>query len=132
MRATLILADAASGHPDGTFSLLRGGITQANVAKFPAPFRGALVIRVTAEPSEVGRHTFRILLLNYDGATLLRMEGGFEVKADAIYVNVCLNVGVMLPAEGRYSFRVTVDNREEAEWPLMAVPTPTTPPQPAK
>ncbi len=69
MKAMLMLATRtrASHHPDGTFSLLRGGITEVTVPPGePGAFRAALVARVVGAASEAGKHDFRI--------------GPFEVK----------------------------------------------------
>ncbi len=132
MHATLILAEAATVHPDGTFSLIRGGLNEIKASGFPAPFRGSLVVRVVAEPSEAGPHDFRIVLMNNDGREVMRIEGRFETQSQVRFVHFCVQLGVMLPAPDRYGLRLTIDRLEVADWDLGAVlvsqPTPPMPP----
>ena len=60
MNGRIILADHASAHPDGTFSLLRAGIDRLTVNDKPYSFTGALVARITSELSDEGNHNFEI------------------------------------------------------------------------
>jgi hypothetical protein len=60
LKAKLILCDAAVTHPDGTFSLLRGGIDWwAYSPGEPLIFRGALLALIEATPAEKGKSLFQ-------------------------------------------------------------------------
>jgi mRNA interferase RelE/StbE len=49
LKAKLLVGEAATGHPDGTLSILRAGITHVWGDSPPVPFQGALVARIEAE-----------------------------------------------------------------------------------
>lgn len=122
MEATLILADAATGHPDGTFSLLRGGITELHIKpNTPPVFRGALVARILVEPSEAGKHSFKIVCTNDDGHLIGReFEGEFGVAKGGGAVNLTLTMQVPFPCVGRYTFAIAVDSRQLDSWTIEA------------
>ena len=123
MKATLLLCDAASAHPDGTFSLLRGGITDVNVPpNRPVVFRGALVARITGTRGEAGKHRFRIVCLTEDGAEVAPpVEGDFDVPKAGGNANICLSLQMALPRIGEYEFSIMVDGHQLDVWPLKAL-----------
>jgi hypothetical protein len=116
------MADAATVHPDGTFSLLRGGITQINVpGNSPIRFRGALVARIVATPSERGAHTFRVICTDQDGGLIgQEMKGDFPIPPEGGMGNVVAMVELILPRLARYQFSLSVDGHELDTWPLEA------------
>ncbi len=122
MKAVLLLCDAATGHPDGTFSVLRGGITEINVPpNRPAVFRGALVARITGTRGESGKHAFKIVCLTEDGAEVSPpFEGEFSVPPQGGNAAICLNMQFALPQLGEYEFSIMVDNHQLDVWPLKA------------
>ena len=122
MKATLLLCDAASAHPDGTFSVLRGGITEVNVPpNKPVVFRGALVARITGTRGESGKHTFKIVCLTEDGAEVSPpFTGEFDVPPQGGNANICLSMQLALPRVGHYEFSIMVDNHQLEVWPLKA------------
>ena len=122
MKAVLVLADAASGHPDGTFSLLRGGITQVNILpNRPVTFKGALVARVEGTRGEAGKHEFRIVCVTEDGGEVAPpITGEFEIPSQGGAVNVVLDMQLALPKLGNYEFSIMIDKHQKDTWPLEA------------
>jgi hypothetical protein len=122
VKAVLILADAASGHPDHTFSLLRGGITEMSVPRNqPVVFRGALVARVTGIRAEAGKHDFRIVCVDEDGKQVAPpLQGNLEVPPQGGNAHIVLNMQLTFPRPGRYQFSIVVDRSELDVWEFEA------------
>ena len=128
MKAQLIMADAATTHPDGTFSLLRGGISQINIPRnSPIVFRGALAARISASPSERGAHTFRVVCADQDGGLIgHEMTGNFSIAPEGGAGCVVVMIELILPRLGKYQFSLSVDGHEMDTWPLEAKEIPST------
>lgn len=126
MHAFLLLADAARAHPDGTFSLLRGGISRLHSARTePIQFRGSLIARLHGGAGEDGDHPFEIRLMNDHGEDIMpRITGTFPIKTGGGAGQVVAELQVPIPAYGSYKFVLRVDNQVTAEWPLEAVERP--------
>lgn len=109
MKAHVIIAEAASVHPDGTFSLLRGNINRQRTATFPTVFEGAVAVRIVCDPAESGPHSLRLVVVNQDGGELSRFELAFVVPEGGGASMLGLRTRQLFPAAGVYSFRVAVD-----------------------
>jgi len=114
LKAKLILCDAAVIHPDGTFSLLRGGIDLVTHSPGkPLIFRGALVARIEATPAEKGSHSLKLMCIDEDGNSILpEASGSFQIADKGGGYHLALNVQVVFPKVGRYDFRLSVDGHE--------------------
>lgn len=112
MKAFLLLADAGSVHPDGTFSLLRTGITEFRQPKAgPTKWRACVVACVRAStPEELGKHKARITLSGPSGK-VLDAVGEIEVKKGGS-ANVLIDLDVELPGAGLYEIALHVDEKE--------------------
>lgn len=111
MKAKMILAEAATGHPDGTISMLRAGITHVWVQNPPYALQAALVSRIEAEMGDSGAHQFDLRCMNDDGAEAMpKMQGQFNVPQGGGVNNLILNFQTALPRPGRYTFVLRVDN----------------------
>jgi hypothetical protein len=128
MKAVILMADAASAHPDGTFSLLRGGVTEVNIPRGqPILFRGAFVLRVTGTGAEEGSHRLRIRILSEDGQPVAPdMDGEFVIPRGGGATQVVANFAIVFPRHGRYTFAVTVDGSERETWEMRAQEAATT------
>ena len=122
MKGFLLVADSASTHPDGTFSLLRGGIDRIQVPRTqPIHFRGAVIVRVTGELSEAGEHDFKLRFINEDGETIAPdTDGQVRVPDGGGSALAVLNFALTLPDVGRYSFALLVDRQQLAVWEVQA------------
>jgi hypothetical protein len=120
MKIRLLLAEAATAHPDGTVSMLRAGINRCVNATAPIPLSAALVARVDGDLNEGGSsHTFTLRLMNEDGKDVIpRLEGQFQLPPDGGSVNVILNLQAAFPGHGRFSFYLNVDNAHHEQWPV--------------
>jgi len=132
MKVTLILAEAATAHPDGTVSMLRAGINRAVNATAPIPLNAALVARVEGDVSEGGsRHTFTVRLLNEDGRDVIpKVEGGFVMPPEWGAVNLVLNFQAVFPKHGRFAFHFDVDGTNHAQWSVEVASRPPSPNKP--
>jgi hypothetical protein len=123
MRGFILLADAARSHPDGTFSLLRGGIDRVNVPRTqPIHFRGSIVARIFGTLSEAGAHDFRLRILSEDGQSIVPdISGGFRIPEGGGGAVAVVDFALILPAYGRYTFSLLVDRHELDTWEIRAV-----------
>lgn len=122
VKAQLILADAATTHPDGTFSLLRGGISLVNIPRnAPIAYRGALTARIVAGPSEQGAHTFRIICADPDGGLVGQaMTGDFTIPPEGGVGCFVVQIQLIFPRFTKYQFSLSVDSHELDTWPFEA------------
>lgn len=141
-----LLADAATGLPDGKLYVHGGGITRiaAPVVPWPQPSL-ALVLRFMTGPEDWGQVTkLKFSLEDPDGASVLPpAEVSTEVATPVVEVEegedtafqVVLNLGggVLFPRLGLFTFRVSIDDKEVKELPLavVAAPPPDSPPSPS-
>ncbi len=111
MNAQLLLAEAATPHPDGTVSLLRGGITHIWGKAAPFAFRGSLVIRIEGEMGDAGAHQLELRCMDEDGRTVgPDVRGSFAVPTGGGTTHTILGVDVSFPRKGRFTFSLRIDN----------------------
>lgn len=126
MKARLLLAEAATAHPDGTISMLRAGITNVWGEKPPVPLQASLVTRIEADAGDVGKHAVEIFLIDADGKEVMpKLSGEFEVARGGGHNNIILNFQVQFPALGAFQFVIRIDNVQYDEWTLRAAKPPT-------
>ena len=118
---SILLCEHASAHPDGTFSLLRGGIDNWNVAAFPAQTRFGFVVILELLSTEVGRpHTAELDIIDADGNRVLpqaKIPFSIPVKVNITRYKWNLVGGdMMVPISkaGKYSLQVGVDGHHLA------------------
>jgi len=126
VKGTLLLADAIAGHPDQTFSLVRGGITVCFSEKEDdINFEGSILARVVAAPGDTGKHDFGLKFVDLDGKVIGKdVSGHFEVKDGSGIVQLVVRMKLKIPKFGKYTFTFSVDRRELDTWPLEAQPFP--------
>lgn len=126
MRGFLIIADAARVHPDGTFSLLRGGVDQVFAPKTqPVQFRGSMVARIAGDLSEAGTHEIQLRILNEDGQTIVPdITGQFAIPDGGGVGVTVIDFALILPAYGRYTFALNVDKQKLDAWEVRATEPP--------
>jgi hypothetical protein len=130
MKVTLLLAESATVHHDGTVSMLRAGINRAVNKTAPIPLAAALVARIEGDPSEGGTsHKFKVRLLNEDGRdAIAKVEGGFVMPPDWGAVNLVMNFQAAFPKHGRYAFHIDGDDALHAQWSVEVTAEPPRPP----
>jgi hypothetical protein len=80
VKARLLLAEAATSHPDGTFSVLRAGVTNVWGEKPPVNLQASLVTRIDADLGDVDDHRIEIMCMDEDGKeVMLAGDGGDEL-----------------------------------------------------
>ena len=143
MKARLLLAEAATAHPDGTISMLRAGITNVWGEKAPVPLQASLVTRIEADAGDFGKHGVEIFLMDADGKEVMpKLSGEFEVARGGGHNNIILNFQVQFPALALFQFVIRIDNVQYDVWTLrtarppaqgamaMGPGSPSTPPPP--
>jgi hypothetical protein len=126
MKVNLLLAESGVVHPDGTFSVLRGGINKVAAPKPPVPLMGVLAIRFEIEPAEGGaNHAFEISAMDEDGKEIApRLSGQFNAPKGGGFSNLLLSFQMLFPRFGRFVFNVTVDKILRESWAVTAVEQP--------
>lgn len=112
MKGRLLLAEAATGHPDGTISMLRAGINQLWVQQPPYQFQGTLVVRVEGEAGDASpSHSLDLRCMDDDGTEVIpQIQGQFGVPKGGGINNVILQFATMFPKPGKYTFVLRVNN----------------------
>lgn len=124
MRGTVIVAESASVHPDGTFSMLRGHITQVSGPQFPLGLPGALVILIEAEAAEDGPHNFEIRGMDEDGKEGgPRLSAQFNVPKGGGNVALTFGFDLQFKKPGRHEFVLKIDNQVKHAAVITAVNT---------
>lgn len=126
MKAFILLADSASAHPDGTFSLLRAGITEVNIPQGqPTAFHGAFVARIVGTIGDAGQHALAIRITTEDGkAVAPDVQGQFTIPGGGGSTQVVASFNMGLPAFGRYTFWLSIDRKEADSWEVRVQPAP--------
>jgi hypothetical protein len=126
VKAKLLLGEAATGHPDGTVSILRAGITHAWGDGPQVPFQGALIARVEADSGDAGpAHTFDLRCMDADGTNIMPpLSGQFIVQKGGGLNNIILGMQMMFPKHGEYTFVLRVDNVQLDSWKVTAAAPP--------
>ena len=125
MKARLLLAEAATAHPDGTISMLRAGITNVWGEKAPVPLQASLVTRIEADAGDFGKHGVEIFLMDADGKEVMpKLSGEFEVARGGGHNNIILNFQVQFPALALFQFVIRIDNVQYDVWTLRTARPP--------
>jgi len=119
MNGLLILAEAATGHPDSTLSILRAGINRAQAAAGPVSLDLCLIARIEAQAAERGAHDFEINCIDADGRDRLpTIRGQFESPHGAGSNNILMKIKTAVQEFGVYEFNLIVDRIQLASWTL--------------
>ncbi len=119
MEGWIILAEAATFHPDGTTSMLRAGINQARAASTPVPFRAAIVARIEGSAAERGPHDLEINCIDEDGKDRLpTIKAQFQFPPAGGYHVLVLALQTRLDNFGIYVFNLLVDRVLLGSWKL--------------
>ena len=120
MRTLMLIAEAATIHPDQTFSLLKGGINRFTVpASAACAIRCVVLTRMVAEPTERNvRHMFELHCITEDGKRVSKMSGNFSFGAEQKIHNLLVETVLNLPGPGNYAFALTINNEERERWPF--------------
>ncbi len=113
MRGRLIFADAATGHNDGTVSMLRAGINRVRTTGTPIPLKGTLVATIDAEASERGHHEVEVNCIDEDGNNRLpSVKMSFDVPKGGGRNNLIIAINKRVTEFGVYQFNLVVDRHE--------------------
>ena len=129
MEATIILAEAITVHPDGTFSMLRGGISRV-LGPLPLPFKGAVLAHFAADLSESGPHNWRLCVVDEDGNDVMpRVSGAFTVPDGGGNGSFAMAFSCNFQEYGNYSFRLALDKHLHKAWNISVACAPESAPQ---
>ena len=115
---SILLCSAATPHPDGTFSLLRGGVDTWGVQSFPTQVQFGLVVILELVSTEVGvNHLLELDVIDVDGNRIIpqtKIPFSIPVKVNVTRYKFNLVIGngvIQIPKTGTYSVEVGVDSR---------------------
>jgi hypothetical protein len=128
-----LLANAAEGPPNGLVYVLGAGIDTLWRDQFPAPFGGAMVIRLLSTRLESERpHKVEVHCSDEDGNAVLPQPivlnmGPRQVPSEHpqgwdLASNIVINLsGVAIPKAGHYRFEILIDDQQVRTLPFRAV-----------
>lgn len=131
-----LLANAAEGPPNGLVYILGAGIDTLWREEFPAPFGGALVLRVVSSRLESERaHRVEVHCSDEDGKAILEQPLVLGLPARPVpehhphgwdvASNIVVNLsGVPIPKPGFYRFEILIDDQQVRTLPFRAVHPP--------
>ncbi len=111
----IFLCDSVSTHPDGTFSLLRGGIDNCSVPAFPANIRLGFVVILELMSTEVDRpHVAELDMIDEDGNRILPQHhipfnNPMIANVPKYKTNLVGEINLLIQKPGKYSLHVAVD-----------------------
>lgn len=120
MKAMVVLADAAVGGLNGTFSAKNAGIEIMPCPTEAIRWKGSALVRVQQEsPTEAGQHTIVVDLVDDDGRSCVSPRGEFVVDMEKHQTAIALAFPVELTLRiGRYSLTARVDGELLASSPI--------------
>ena len=128
---SILLCSAATPHPDGTFSLLRGGVDTWGVASVPAQVQFGLVVILELMSTEAGaQHLVALDVIDADGNRVvpqIKIPFSIPVRANITRYKFNLVIGngtIQIPKIGTYSVQVGVDGRNLSSTELQIVQAP--------
>ena len=125
MRATLLLAEAATTHPDGTTSMLRAGIDRVWSKEPPVPLRGVLFVRIESDMGDSGPHQLDLRCMDEDGREALpKVDAQFQVPQGGGVSTILLGMSVRFAKYGRYHWVLRVDNVQQDTWKITVAAKP--------
>jgi hypothetical protein len=128
-----LLANAAEGPPNGLVYVLGAGIDTLWRDQFPAPFGGAMVIRLLSTRLESERpHKVEVHCSDEDGNAVLpqpivlnmapRQVPSEHPQGWDLASNIVINLaGVAIPKAGHYRFEILIDDQQVRTLPFRAV-----------
>jgi uncharacterized protein DUF6941 len=128
-----LLANAAEGPPDGLVYILGAGIDTLWRDQFPAPFGGAMVLRVlTNQLESVSSHRVEVRCSDDDGNAVLAQPIAFTVPPREaprehppgwdLAANIVINLAaVRFERPGIYRFEILVDGELVRTLPFRLV-----------
>jgi len=132
---SIVLCSSATPHPDGTFSLLRGGVDTWGVQHFPSQVQFGLVVILELSSTEAGiTHTLELDVIDADGNRIIpqtKIPFSIPVRVNITRYKFNLVIGngvVQIAKTGTYSVQVGVDGRNLSSTEFQIVQA-STPPQ---
>jgi len=125
----ITLCESATRHPDGTFSLLRGGIDSWAAPQFPVTITCTVVVTIELSISETNQaHTVGLDIIDEDGARLLpqakiHFSNPKNEHLTKFKNNIMGTISVSVPKAGRYSLDVSVDGTQLSSYEFQAIQT---------
>jgi uncharacterized protein DUF6941 len=131
-----LLANGAEGPPNGLVYILGAGIDTLWRDDYPAPFGGALVLRVMSSRLESERpHKVEVHCSDEDGQAILQHPLVLNLPARSVpgdhphgwdlAANIVVNLAaVPIPKPGFYRFEILIDDQQVRTLPFRAVHPP--------
>ena len=126
-----ILANAAETSSTGLVNMLGAGWDNAVRSEFPAPFGGALAVRLLFHRRELAlAHQLTVGVVGEDGQRVLEISHGLDLRAlvqqvggratDEVPVPLAINLATLaIPSPGRYAVEVFLDGNHLKTIPFL-------------
>ncbi len=126
----ITLCESATRHPDGTFSLLRGGIDRWAAPQFPVTITCTVVVTIELSLSETDQvHTVGLDIVDEDGNRLLpqaKIQFSNPKSSHLITFknNIMGTINIPIKQPGRCSLDVSVDGVQLSSYEFQAILAP--------
>lgn len=124
MNVSMLLAETAAEHRDGTISIHRAWINRLSGKSMPVALVGILVIRIEPTAAEIGEHQATIRCEGSDGTVLTDSKVAMPIQNDQPR-GLMVRVAVEFAKPGKYFFVLLIDGAEQARWWLSVEQTET-------
>lgn len=127
---TIILCESATRHPDGTFSLLRGGIDNWVAQQFPVNIQFTFVVTIELALSETDQeHVAGLDIVDEDGNRLvpqakIKFSAARAAQQIRFKNNIMGSINLSVPKPGRHSLDVSVNGEQLASYEFQINKTP--------
>jgi len=103
------ICEFAAVHPDGTHSIVRGGIDNFTAIGLPFNLLVWVFIEVREDALKSGKNSFEISLLNVRKDVKAHASGQFVVVRPDLASRFAVPIQLSLEAFGNYSFQVKIE-----------------------
>ena len=114
MEVILTLCEAATNHPDGTFSMLRAGLVNWHVPGPPFQLNADLLAEFRHHPEDAGDHTAHIKMIYPTGDPDV-MTATFPTPPNEGVIRIATKLNLSVGNPGRIRFQVELDGEDSAE-----------------
>ncbi len=109
MKTALIIADSGFVGQDGTFNLLRGGLTTF-WGTIPYIYRIAIVLIAHVDADEAGQHPVTMKIMGPNGKELaMAVTGSITAPPGGGWINIVQPADLKLEQYGRHNLKVMID-----------------------
>lgn len=107
----IVICEAAVNHPDGTYSVLRGGIDRFDEPALPFHLRAAMLIEAPVDEVPAGDHEIKGSITLPDGRSV-PVGGKYRVMPGSVVMRFALPLDLPIEATGMVVIALQVGSAE--------------------